>query len=335
MRAPATLADTVVAQSHAMQTALAAVSSIANEAGGFLITGEPGTGRRMVSRLIHESARRPGGYVEFACDALGPADAEAVLFGRTADPGNGNGGSQGSVDGGFECVWQGSSVHRAIGGTLCLLRVEDLPERAQAKLARILRDGEFRVGASGRAQAHGIRPVAITDGDFEQQVLDGRIRHDLHKRLSSATITVPPLRERRDDILRLADFFTRQACDEAALPLKTWTPPTQSLLLALPWWGNARELQSVVSSVVLKCAGESIDLDAILAQLKLDEAGARTSAITSNETLRAARSRFEREYITAVLTQHRGRIPDAAKSLGIQRTNLYRKLRSLHLRENH
>jgi len=223
------------------------------------------------------------------------------------------------------------ALHRAIDGTLCLRRIEDLPERVQAKLARVLRDGEFIVGGSGRPQAHGIRAVAVVDTDFDECVRDGRVRQDLYKRLSSATIVAPPLRERRDDIPRLAELFASQACADASVPAKAFTPPAEQLLRALPWRGNAHELQAVIRAVVLQCDGEAVDLDMILAHLTLDADGAKSSAVGFNETLRTARSRFEREYIAAVLAQHRGRIPDAAKSLGIQRTNLYRKLRSLRL----
>ena len=313
-----------------MRAVVASVDKTAGAAGGVLITGEHGTGRSLVSRLTHEAGRRPGAYVEVACDRLEPAEADAALFGRAGARDRANGAAA-FPNSRFERVWPDSALHRALDGTLCLRRVEELPERVQAKLARILRDGEFAVGAGARARPHGVRAVAVAESDFEQHVRDGRVRQDLHKRLSTAVIAVPPLRDRRADIPRLAALFARQICDGAALPLKTFTPPADTLLCALPWRGNVRELRALVSAAVLQCAGDLIDLDAVLAQLTLDDTGTRTATIGANETLRAARARFEGEYIAAVLAQHRGRIPDAARSLGIQRTNLYRKMRSLRL----
>jgi len=327
---PDTAAGSLIAESHAMRSVVAAVDKTAGTAGGVLITGEHGTGRGLVSRLTHEAGRRPGAYVDVACDALEPAEADAALFGRAGARDRTNGAAA-SPSSRYERVWPDSALHRALDGTLCLRRVEELPERVQAKLARILRDGEFAVGAGARAQPHGVRAVAVAEADFEQHVRDGRVRQDLYKRLSSTVIAVPPLRDRRADIPRLADLFARQICDGAALPLKTFTPPADTLLRALPWRGNVRELRALVSAAVLQCAGDLIDLDAVLAQLTLDDTGTRTATIGANETLRAARTRFEGEYIAAVLAQHRGRIPDAARSLGIQRTNLYRKMRSLRL----
>ena len=327
---PGMTAETLVAESRAMRTVLAAVDKAAGGLGGVLVTGEPGTGRSLLSRLLHEAGRRTGAHVAVACDMPELADAEAALFGK-ADARERTNGAAAASNGRVERVWPGSVLHRALDGTLCLRRVEDLPDRVQAKLARVLRDGEFAVGTAARPQPHGIRAVAVAEPDFDQHVRDGRVRQDLYKRLSSAVIPVPPLRDRRADIPRLADLFTRQICDGAALAPKSFTTPAETLLRALPWWGNARELQALVGAVVLRCAGETIDLDAVLAQITLDEAAARTATISAHETLRAARTRFEREYIAAVLAQHRGRIPDAARSLGIQRTNLYRKLRSLRL----
>ena len=327
---PDPVADTLVAESRAMRATLSAVDRAAAGTGGVLVTGEPGTGRGLVSRLLHDISGRPGGFVEVAGGTLEPADADAVLFGRADARDRANGGAA-AANGRLERIWPGSALHRAMDGTLCLRRIENLPERVQAKLARLLRDGECAIGAAPRPYTHGIRMLAVAEPDVDQHVRDGRVRQDLHKRLSTSVITVPPLRERRADIPGLVTLFARQICEGASLPCKTFTTPADTLLQALPWWGNGRELQALVSAVVLQCTGETIGLDDVLGQLKLDDAAARTAAVSANETLRAARMRFEREYISAVLAQHRGRIPDAAKSLGIQRTNLYRKLRSLRL----
>jgi len=141
---------------------------------------------------------------------------------------------------------------------------------------------------------------------------------------------MPPLRNRREDIPAIANYFLRNICAAQRLTPKTFSRSGLALLAALPWRGNGPELEAVLSLVVGKLlhGGSSIALEDILLNVRLDGGPATVSA---GGTLKQARARFEREYISAVLEQHRGRISDAAKALGIQRTNLYRKLRSLRV----
>ena len=146
----------------------------------------------------------------------------------------------------------------------------------------------------------------------------------------------PPLRDRVEDIPLLTDHFVGKACQAARVPPKSLEPPAHALLKAMPWRGNARELQGLLGSVVLNVPEGEIGLDDLLAHLHL-EAAARSPFQQSGfepTTRRDARARFEREYILAVLAQHHGRIPEAARVLGIQRTNLYRKLRALRIRRD-
>jgi two-component system nitrogen regulation response regulator NtrX len=170
--------------------------------------------------------------------------------------------------------------------------------------------------------------------DFDAAVQDGRVREDLFRRLSIIGIDLPPLRSRREDIPALANYFVRQICASLGVPPKILSRPALSLISALPWRGNAVEMRALIESIVVGLqGGRGIGLEDVLAHVKLDGG----SVVFSNGgTLKEARARFEREYITAMLEQHHGRISEAAKALGIQRTNLYRKMRSLRvLRDRH
>jgi len=169
--------------------------------------------------------------------------------------------------------------------------------------------------------------MVSADPGIESSVQEGRIRHDLFRRLSVLRIDVPPLRSRREDIPALANFFVREVCAAHQVPPKTLSRAALSLISALPWRGNAIELRTLVEAVVNRLAvGRGIALEDVLAHVKLDGGSV---VFANGGTLRQARARFEREYISAVLEQHQGRISEAAKALGIQRTNLYRKMRSL------
>jgi DNA-binding NtrC family response regulator len=217
-------------------------------------------------------------------------------------------------------------VAEAQGGTLFLAHVEDAPARVQSRLARVLRDGEMVVGDSRRATPVVIRPIASTDASWDAAVAEGRIRVDLARRVSETRVEVPALRNRREDIPQLAACLVHAACASHRMPPKTIDPPAVSLLTALPWRGNVRELRALLEALVMQVPG-AIRLEDLLAAVSLDGA-ART---LPTGTLREARARFERDYITAVLEHHRGRIGEAARALGIQRTNLYRKMRSLNV----
>ena len=172
-----------------------------------------------------------------------------------------------------------------------------------------------------------VRLVAAADRNIEQAVDDGRLRGDLYRRLAGTVIEMPPLRQRREDIAPLANFFVRTICARLRVPPKTLSRPALSLIMALPWRRNAVELRSMLDEVVRGLAGgRGIGLDDVLGHVSLGEGFALSS---TDRTLRDARAQFERDYITTVLDQHGGRISDAARTLGVQRTNLYRKIRAL------
>jgi two-component system nitrogen regulation response regulator NtrX len=288
-----------------------------------LLSGERGTGREMLARAIHGHGRRPDApFVMVDCANSTPQDLEHELFGVV---------SQRRTDGyeerrTVERISRSARLVEASGGTLFLQHLPDMPTRVQARLHRVLRDREAVLTADRTRIELDIRPIVAVDPDFDHAVDEGRIRRDLHERLSLIRIDLPSLRQRREDIPFLANHFVKEVCRAGAVPIKTLTRPAQTLLAALPWRGNAPELRALLERLVLLTPHGSIRLEDVLAQVRLDGSEMGSSGGT---TLRDARLRFEREYIAAVVRQHHGRMGDAAQALGIQRTNLYRKLRQL------
>ena len=207
--------------------------------------------------------------------------------------------------------------------------VADAATQVQARLARVLRDREALLVETGEPIAFDVRPMAGVDPGFDRAVQEGRVRDDLFRRLSVIRIDMPPLRARREDIPALANYFLREICAQLRVPPKTVSRAALSLISALPWPGNAVELRSLLEAVVNGLqGGRGIGLEDLLAHVRLDGGSV---GLAGGGTLKQARARFEREYIANILEQHHGRISDAAKALGIQRTNLYRKMRSLRV----
>ena len=318
----------IVGESPSMRAVVGQIHTAAASLAGVLLAGEPGTGRALVARTIHAFAH-PGGapFVTIDGGMLLPAEAERLIFGAGGN-GHGNGGQRPARA--PELVCPGSLLHGAIGGTVFFRHLEELPARVQARLATLFRDREYLEKARGGEELpFTARPIAAVDTGFQAHVDEGRVRPDLHRRFAEFRIALPPLRERREDIPMLAQWFVAQACREHGTAEKALDGSAQTVLAAIPWHGNSRELRDLLDGLVQATPDGTISLQALLNHVSLD--GSRGPHPALGASLREARSRFEREYIAAVVAQHHGRIPDAAKSLGIQRTNLYRKLRALKL----
>jgi DNA-binding NtrC family response regulator len=319
--------DDLYGHSPAMRDVMTLIARAGGMRAGVLILGEQGTGRQVAARAIHTLQQNgEGAFVSVDCAACDGGELDAELFGTAARAPNGD-ASSGSK--GLERVSRQGRLHNARGGTIYLENVAEAPTRVQARLARLLRDREAVVAETGETTSFDVRPMAGVDPGFDTAVDDGRVREDLFRRLSVIRIEMPSLRNRREDIPALANYFLREICAGLHVPPKTLSRSALSLLSALPWRGNAAELRRLLDSIVTGMqGGRGIALEDILAHVKLDGAA---GLLSTGGTLKQARSRFEKEYIASVLDQHRGRISEAAKALGIQRTNLYRKMRSLHV----
>jgi DNA-binding NtrC family response regulator len=306
-----------------MQAVIVGVNKAAAVQTGVLLCGEAGTGRRMVARELHHLS--PGPDAPFvAVDCAEVEELEATLFGASTTPSNGGPDHRQGLD----RISTTSVLCGAVGGTLFLAHLPEMPTRVQARLARILRDGEVTIQEGKRTLPLRVRLIASSEPDWKTAVAEGRIRADLCKRCSASRIDLPPLRNRREDIPLLATAFLEEACAASHLEPKEIDPPAMALLSALPWRGNVREMQALIHSLAAVLPGTFLRLEDLLGSVHLDDS-ARTFVAAG--TLRQAKERFERDYIVAVLERHRGRIGEAARALGIQRPNLYRKMRTLRL----
>jgi two-component system, NtrC family, nitrogen regulation response regulator NtrX len=320
--------DDLYAHSNAMRDVMTVIARAATMRAGVLIRGEKGTGRQIVARAIHSLQNGAAGpFITIDCAAYDADDLDVALFGAAARSDNGDGAR------GLERVSRQGALYVALGGALYFQNVAEAPTRVQARLARVLRDREASLVDKNQDKHQTIsldvRPMASVDPGFDSAVQEGRVREELARRLSVISIDMPSLRNRREDIPALANHFLREICASLHVPPKTLSRPALSLIAAMPWRGNAVELRALLEGVVTGLqGGRGIGLEDVLSHIKLDGGSVM---FAGGGTLKQARARFEREYIAATLEHHRGRISDAAKALGIQRTNLYRKMRSLRV----
>ena len=321
--------DRGIARSAAMVEAVAGLEQALVADGGVIIRGEAGTGGDVFARAIHLASSAgvcavgdllaraietptPNGkpFVLFDCAVANAV--ERRLFGSDADR---------PWPEALEQIGDTAALSEALGGTLVLQNLCDLPSRLQMRLARILRDGEVRVAATEKPQRVDLRPIALVDTNDDE-----RVNPDLRRQLSQTVITLPPLRERREDLPALIRLQLNDICAGLNLPPKRASKQAVALLSALPWPGNLPELDGLLRVLVLKVPERAIRQEDVLANIRLQ--GGPTTLMYGG-TLKQARARFEREYVASVLAQHHGRMSEAAKTLGIQRTNLYRKVRQL------
>lgn len=275
-----------------------------------LLVVEAGCRPRNIAEALHARTRAERPFVALDCGAAQPADLERRLFGtpprRVSTPD-------------LETLGPGAALVDAGAGTLFLENTDELPASAQRRLARVLRDGEARL--SGRHARLPLRLVASTARDLEADVREGRFRQDLLRRLAACRIVVPPLRHRASDITAVVE----QLVSEGSAAPRSFTQAALTVLTALPWAGNVDELAAVLEKV-LQSAGTIVTQEDVLAHLPIDGPFSRFDLTAS---LRDARRRFERDYIAAVLERHQWRMSEAARALGIERANLYRKTRQL------
>lgn len=283
---------------------------------GVAVCGEIGSGHELVAEAIHARAGdAPDAYIRVICGQA-PDDLEQQLFGNVA--------TRHDDQVTAERVSAAGAIRRGARGTLFIEQLVDAPARVQGRLARVLRDREG-VDDDGHAFVLEVRIVAALDGSVPAAVADGRLRRDLADRLVSH-IDLPSLKRRSSDIPRLAAHCLDEACRRRGLPARQFSRSALALLAALPWPRNLDDLAALAETTACAARGLVVHLDDVLAHAHLDTLTPRVDAIM---TLREARRHFERECISAALRRHHGRVAEAARALGIQRTNLYRKVRQL------
>jgi DNA-binding NtrC family response regulator len=307
-----------------------------------LVTGEPGSGRSKVARALHAEASRAklhGGlaFIEIDCAVveaeafdqalahLWPASSAGPVEPRTGSPDRPSAGNPQSAS--ENPAPESPPGHRQSTTTLFLRSLEALPAVPQAILERaILRD---RLAGDGDAAGPPSRLVAAAEAGIGDLVERGQFRRELFDRLSVVRVDLQPLRQRPQDIGPLAMHFLKEACRRHGQAPKTLTRGALALLGALPWRGNAIELRVLMERLALLVPRGVVLLEDVLAHVQLDGAKARGR---HQGSLREARERFEREFVGSVLAHHHGRMGSAARELGIERTNLYRKIKQLNIR---
>jgi two-component system nitrogen regulation response regulator NtrX len=283
-----------------------------------LITGEPGTGKELVARAIHwNSDRATGPFVALNCSAIPETLIESEMFGH--EKGAFTGASSTRV-GRFE---------RANGGTLFLDEIGDMSLMMQAKVLRVIEDGVIERVGGNRSIRVNARIIAATNKNLRKEVESGNFRSDLYFRLNVIHISLPPLRERREDIRLLAESFLEEICTTQGLPEKSFSANVWPILEEYSWPGNVRELRNVVERAAILSPEPVIDAPTVQECLSTSEPSLHP--YDTVKTLREARREFEREYILTVLKNKEWNIVEAAQALGMDRTNLYRKLREYNI----
>jgi two-component system nitrogen regulation response regulator NtrX len=318
LRARVDRTQTMVGESYAMRQLREQVAMAAPTNGRVLIYGENGTGKELVARTIHAlSRRRTAQFVEVNCAAIPEELIESELFGHV------RGAFTGAVAdrrGKFEV---------ADGGTIFLDEIGDMSLKTQAKVLRVLQEQTMEaVGGTARIRVDA-RVLAATNKDLQAEIRTGHFREDLYFRLNVIPIFVPPLRERQEDIPLLADHFMAEFSREYGRRLKTFESAATTLLQRYPWPGNVRELRNVIERLMIMAPGDAIST-ADLIFLNQSDGGRPETAerVAERMTLHEARDRFERDLILRTLAEQQGNMSRTAEVLGVERSNLYRKMRA-------
>jgi len=297
-------------QCPAMKAVMRTVERVAPSDVSVLVTGESGTGKEVVADLIHTlSPRNKGPFIKINCAALPRELIESELFGSVKGAFT---GSQGDREGLFR---------QAEGGTLLLDELSEMPIDTQSKLLRVLQEKEVRPVGGRTSYKTDCRILAATNRQVDEAIKDGKLREDLYYRISAISIALPPLRERREDILPMARAFLNRFAAQANRPLTDFTPEASDRLRKHDWPGNVRQLQNEVQRAVLMCEGKMVDLH----DLSITDSKINTDAAHGNLTLMEA---MERNKIVEVLKETSGNKLETAKRLGIGRQTLYNKIKA-------
>jgi two-component system nitrogen regulation response regulator NtrX len=314
-------ANRIVGHSTAVNQLRQTVERVAPTNARVMITGAPGSGKELTARTLHAlSARAAGPFVVLNAAMIMPATMEEELFGTEA----GDGRSR-----------RVGALEEAHGGTLYLDEVADMPKETQGKILRVLVDQNFqRVGGSNRVHVD-VRIISSSSRELSQEIAQGRFREDLFHRLNVVPIRVPSLAERRDDIPHLIDYFMEQFSHSSGLPRRRIADEAMAILQSHEWPGNIRELRNNVERLMILSKGDP-DAEVTIDMLP-PEVGALVPTTPSGMggekllgmALREAREAFEREYLMAQIARFSGNISRTAEFIGMERSALHRKLKSL------
>jgi two-component system, NtrC family, nitrogen regulation response regulator NtrX len=314
--------EELIGKASAIQTLRQTIGKVAPTGSRVLVTGPAGAGKEVVARCLHaQSKRADQPFIVINCASMHPERLEQELFGVEGD-------------GDAEGVTRVGTLERAHGGTLLLDEVADMPLETQGKIVRVLQDQTFqRLGGDQRVEVD-VRIIAATNRDLSQLISEGRFREDLFYRLNVVPLEVPALRARREDIPFLAQHFMSKAAEAAGVGERHFSEDALAALQSYDWPGNVRQLRNVVEWMLIVGGGGN---QAISAEMLPAEIGSDTPEILKSEgaaalmalPLREAREMFERQYLEAQVIRFGGNISRTATFVGMERSALHRKLRSL------
>ena len=311
----------IVWASAVMREVMAQVEHVAASETRVCIRGETGTGKELIARTLHEkSPRHAGPFISLNCAAIPAELMESELFGH--EKGSFTGAAARHV-GKFE------QAHR---GTLFLDEIGDMPLPMQAKLLRVLEEGEIERVGGDRPFAVDVRVVVATHRNLEEQVRQGTFREDLYHRVFVFPVVLAPLRERREDIRVLAEHFVRQLDEQNHWKPRTLSPGAIEALERYAWPGNVRELRNVIERVLLLAMGDSVEAATVERALPQGAGAMGAAGAGAAEATGALAERveaFERETLLAELKRNRHHMTNTAKALGLERSHLYKKCQQL------
>ena len=313
--------DEMIGTGKVMQDIRDTIERVAPTDARVLVVGENGAGKELVARAIHFKSRRAAeAFVEVNCAAIPDELIESELFGH--------------VKGSFT----GAIAHRigkfeqADRGTLFLDEIGDMSLAAQAKVLRVLQEGRLEKVGGNETRVVDVRVIAATNKDLLAEAREGRFREDLYYRLNVVPIRVPPLRERRDDIPLLVEYFLRRLSEASSQRSKTITPPALDRLVNHPWPGNVRELRNLLERMLILSRGDRIEA----ADVPLDPVGPRDTAhddLFSQRTFQEFKDEAERRFLVRKLADNGNNLSKTARVLDMQRSNLYKKIEKYNLRD--
>ena len=307
----------MIGASAAFRNLVNQLDKVTKTNGRIMLAGPPGCGKEVAARYIHSrSDRTKAPFISVNSASIESDRMEEVLFGR-------EGGERGFEPGLFE---------QAHGGILFFDEVADMPLGTQSKILRVLVEQSFnRVGGSDKVRVD-IRVLSATNRNLQKEIIAGNFREELYHRLNVVPISVPSLEARREDITMLAQHFMNELNSAQGLPVRPLADETETLLQTMPWPGNVRQLRNVIERVLI-LGPENGEIEAT--EISGGEFGVGENVVSSNSyatlPLREAREMFEREYLMAQINRFGGNISRTANFVGMERSALHRKLKTLNV----
>jgi two-component system, NtrC family, nitrogen regulation response regulator NtrX len=310
--------DDMIGRSRAIEDIRDTIERVAPTDARILIIGENGAGKELVARAIHEKSRRQAHpFIEVNCAAIPEELIESELFGHV----------KGSFTGAI--ANRTGKFEQADGGTLFLDEIGDMSLAAQAKVLRVLQEGKLEKVGGNETRLVDVRIIAATNKDLLAEARATRFREDLYYRLNVVPIRVPPLRERRDDIPLLVDYFVQRIAESLGVRAKVLAPASLDQLVRHDWPGNVRELRNLIERMMILTRGERIEREDVPVETTFPAAD--RDDVFAHQTFQSFKDDAERRFLERKLAENDGNVSKTARVLDMQRSNLYKKIEKYNL----